>query len=442
MSQRFARWVRTQSGPHKEAAGVDTWLALAGIGLAIIAVGAWLPPTAPYFRGPAKLWLLCLAPGIVFSIIAASLVQRNRLSPRAYGIVLLISACGSQFFAAALVAASEPPGAWIMAALFLLTVTYQAYLHKVSVDFPYGAFATLAATSAAMPLVASRESLTALGVAFGMGLPLAFILGTFGLRGYSAELQQQAMRDALHARALRDASEEREQVLGRLQELLRTNHDCRNNLSTVFVNAQLLRECTQKQHIDEHDVSEMYRMVDVLTRGLGRLKTLLDSNIQFSAGIPKLEPVLLEDLVPEVIQEVRSRYPGVCVECPQLGEGRQSWVPVTGGRLTLHRVLHNVILNACEGNGSERASAIHLRWSLIDGGSGAVLECIDDGPGFAAEQLEVGAPRPFMSTKASGTGVGLYTVWNLLRASGGSLERANRPGRGAIVTMRIGHAAD
>ena len=60
----------------------------------------------------------------------------------------------------------------------------------------------------------------------------------------------------------------------------------------------------------------------------------------------------------------------------------------------------------------------------------------DDGPGFPAEKLK--APIEGLSTtKPNGTGLGLYTSECLIRASGGTLERHNRPTGGAQLRILL-----
>jgi|GEM_PF-2199734 two-component system CheB/CheR fusion protein len=58
----------------------------------------------------------------------------------------------------------------------------------------------------------------------------------------------------------------------------------------------------------------------------------------------------------------------------------------------------------------------------------------DDGPGIAPEVL----PRifdPFFSTKREGSGLGLATVYSILRKHGGLIEVASRPGEGARFSL-------
>jgi len=66
-----------------------------------------------------------------------------------------------------------------------------------------------------------------------------------------------------------------------------------------------------------------------------------------------------------------------------------------------------------------------------------MLTIADDGPGFSEAMLS--APfRGFHTTKAGGTGLGLYTAERLLRASGGSLTIGNGDQqRGARVHISL-----
>ncbi len=60
----------------------------------------------------------------------------------------------------------------------------------------------------------------------------------------------------------------------------------------------------------------------------------------------------------------------------------------------------------------------------------------DDGPGIPADVL----PRlgePFFTTRAQGTGLGLYLSRQLVQGAGGSLGVESRPGAGTVVTVEL-----
>ena len=101
----------------------------------------------------------------------------------------------------------------------------------------------------------------------------------------------------------------------------------------------------------------------------------------------------------------------------------------------LRQVLFNVLDNAFE--------VSPARVSLAAGreGDALVLRVADDGPGFAPEMLaQLG--KPYQSSKGRlGGGLGLFLVVNVVRKLGGTVEAANGPGGGAVVTLRLPLAA-
>jgi signal transduction histidine kinase len=108
--------------------------------------------------------------------------------------------------------------------------------------------------------------------------------------------------------------------------------------------------------------------------------------------------------------------------------------PVRGGALTVRRILENLLVNACEGDGEHQATCLEVELHRDTSGGRLELSITDDGPGFKSEQLARNI-EVFASTKPQGSGLGLYTCERLLRASGGQLQRANAKDRGAHVKV-------
>lgn len=66
-----------------------------------------------------------------------------------------------------------------------------------------------------------------------------------------------------------------------------------------------------------------------------------------------------------------------------------------------------------------------------------LLTVTDDGPGLPQRLLD-GHIKAFATTKAYGTGLGLYTVDRLVGASGGALSFCQGPnGRGGRVSVQL-----
>jgi signal transduction histidine kinase len=103
---------------------------------------------------------------------------------------------------------------------------------------------------------------------------------------------------------------------------------------------------------------------------------------------------------------------------------------------SLKQVYLNLLLNALEamaGGGRLEVAAMEARGRIE-------ITITDDGPGIPPEALrDIG--QPFTTTKAHGSGLGLFLTRRLLQSAGGTLELANLAGRGTRCTVRLPRAA-
>ncbi|HET6983953.1 MAG TPA: HAMP domain-containing sensor histidine kinase [Myxococcaceae bacterium] len=107
-------------------------------------------------------------------------------------------------------------------------------------------------------------------------------------------------------------------------------------------------------------------------------------------------------------------------------------LPVHADRDQLAQLLHNLLKNAEEAMPSGGQVTVRTRAD----GERAVLEVEDTGPGIpAADRARV--LEPGVTTKASGTGLGLALAARIAQGHGGTLEIDTAPGGGALLRLRI-----
>lgn len=110
----------------------------------------------------------------------------------------------------------------------------------------------------------------------------------------------------------------------------------------------------------------------------------------------------------------------------------------------IEQIIFNLAINARDAVSANngRGAKVIFRTRMDD--EYAYLDVIDNGIGFSDEAAEH-AFDPFYTTKtrAQGTGLGLSTVYGLVKAAGGRVDIANNPdGRGATVTVAVPRVND
>jgi two-component system NtrC family sensor kinase len=108
--------------------------------------------------------------------------------------------------------------------------------------------------------------------------------------------------------------------------------------------------------------------------------------------------------------------------------------PVWTDASQLQQVVLNVLGNAIDAIGQDG----EIRVSTRADGQWIRIDLVDTGPGLSAEALGR-IFDPFFTTKQNGkgTGLGLFVSHSIAERLGGDLTAANRPGGGAVFTVRI-----
>ncbi len=211
-------------------------------------------------------------------------------------------------------------------------------------------------------------------------------------------------------------------------------HDFNNLLAAIlgfgeFVLLELPPESAARQDMEE--VLRAARSASDLTRQL----------LAFGRQEPSAPgPVDLAAVVDGVVGMLR-RLMGANVELrtsSAMGVGR-----VMADVRALEQVIVNLVINARDAMPTGGTILIHVEpaWGRIDGDEAVELvrlSVTDTGVGMTPETIEH-IHEPFFTTKApeQGTGLGLATVFAVVRAAGGRVSVTSRPGRGTRFTVEL-----
>lgn len=200
-------------------------------------------------------------------------------------------------------------------------------------------------------------------------------------------------------------------------------HEVRNPLASMCASVDVLQQSVSL-------TGPMERLMGNVVGEAHRLEALIRDFLNF-ARPQKLSfsSVRLWDVVEGVL--VLFRNDPVATEVEVRLEGDPEVVATADADL-FRQVLWNVLRNGAEASGPGG----HLVLGLGRSDGMAELRVLDDGPGFAAENLGR-ALDPFFTTKRKGSGLGLAISQSILHAHGGELELGNRAGGGAEVRLLL-----
>jgi two-component system, NtrC family, C4-dicarboxylate transport sensor histidine kinase DctB len=432
----FNGWLDTLDGDMRQAmVSPSTWLGVTVLGALVIFGAGVLPVGRSIFHLNVRYAAWCFVPTIVPGVLLGILNKRGNVTLTTFGVWCVVGSAFFQFFMWSLVALSELPGATMMASFPLLLAAYHGHVFRSSPKHPYIAIGTVAGVLMAASINHDAHHVPIYAVAAPVAVGLSLVLGHIAQQGNLARLEGVALRDAVDAQILNERVQLQEALATALMKLQGSHHDAGNALSGALFNLQQLVTEAQRTPLDERRCRSIGDMSRDLLTSLERLqKILTDAKSAAETSGPDLEPVDVVQCMAETASAARQRLPGYVIEVVCTSETTSIMIP--GGSITLQRVLANIVANACEGNGTQAARRVLLR--LADSAVGKLLlEVVDDGPGFSEQRLK--SPfRAFHTTKAGGSGLGLYTSHRLVEACGGRLSLRNgEHGFGAVVQIEL-----
>lgn len=238
-------------------------------------------------------------------------------------------------------------------------------------------------------------------------------------RLYAQSLQQE-VRMATQALLEQQASLARSERLAAVGEMAaELAHEIRNPLAGIQMAFNNLRKEVQQP--------AQYERMELISSELKRLAVLLNDSLNQSKHTPESAndidlTVLINDLlklaryqIPEQIELLAIMPKTLLVHLPDSA---------------IRQVLLNLILNSVETLGQTGQILIKTQSTH----SGLIIEVSDNGQGFSQELLDYGI-RPFRTSHAGGTGLGLTMVQRFIKNMGGTIKLSNQQPQGACVTL-------
>lgn len=202
------------------------------------------------------------------------------------------------------------------------------------------------------------------------------------------------------------------------------SHEIRNPLGIIRSSAELLKKKTAK--IDPQNT-----FPDIIVEEANRLNSIITDFFNYAKPRnPNIAPCRVEEIINKNLTflEAQNKEKGYIIK-----KNYQDSLPeIMADSAMLYQSFLNILLNAMQ--------------SMPDGGRILVevssndhrvtVHFDDDGQGIPPENMNK-IWDPFFTTKEQGTGLGLGIVKNIVESHGGSIQIANRPVRGARVTVEL-----
>ena len=283
----------------------------------------------------------------------------------------------------------------------------------------------------------TRERVLALAgvLVVGISLVLAWVVSLRRRVGrQTAQILRQLAREKRLEEELQQAS--KLESLGLLAGGIA--HDFNNLLTAVMGNLSLAQmgppiDGETRQHLGEAEKATL------------RARDLTQQLLTFArGGAPVRSAVMLPDVVREVAQFTLR---GANVAC-EFDFDTGLW-PADVDRGQISQVVQNVVLNSLQAMPGGGLVRIRLRNEEIGSNAGGLLApgrylrltIADNGPGIPAEHL----PRvfdPYFTTKQQGHGIGLATVFSIVRKHRGQVSVESAPGKGATFHILLPAAGE
>lgn len=220
---------------------------------------------------------------------------------------------------------------------------------------------------------------------------------------------------------------EKRDLLERL--LARLAHEIRNPLSSLDIHVQLLQE--DLGGVTPAVRGQLTPRLEIIRGELHRLESIVEHFLRLAGpSALDLETVELAKIINHVGDLLRPEAAARRIELATQVETVLPLIMADPVRLT--QALMNLVINAMQA--VEREGRIVVSANLAD--EALLIKVTDNGPGIPPEKI-ASIFDPYFTTKAEGSGLGLWIAQQIVTAHGGSIQAQNRTEGGAVFAVAL-----
>lgn len=250
-----------------------------------------------------------------------------------------------------------------------------------------------------------------------------------------SNIQTKELNAALEARLLQAQKLE---TIGKLSSGMA--HDFNNLLSSIFGSLHLLRN-----RVPESE--NVFRLIDNIENCSVRARDLTKGLLSFGKPTAKRKEIVMPNfLLSEITKVVTQTFPSTITLEEKISEGLHN---ILGNGTEIYQILLNLCVNAkesIEGKGKIILSASNLLvddsniidYPLLDRGKYIKFSVSDNGTGIDEDNISK-IFDPYFSTKQkdTGSGLGLYVSYGIIKAHKGHIDVTSKKGNGTTFDVYL-----
>ena len=239
------------------------------------------------------------------------------------------------------------------------------------------------------------------------------------------------LTDTTELRNYQAALEERDKLslIGKLSATMA--HEIRNPLASMSGAAQIL--ATGKLNTEKAE-----KMALLIEKQSSRVSELIEGYLSLSRDSSDF-PFSIIDINQVVDDSIESAEHGFAGGVSLRNFKKVDNLAILGNRVRLGQVLHNLMRNSVEALSTVSDPVVSITVSLSDDGRLVLISVLDNGPGIPKDFIRK-IWEPFETSRALGTGLGLYVVKKIVKEHNGTIKVENSSDGGALFTLEFPRA--